>query len=257
MNTPRIIIAILSLAFAAISIKSEAQTVTASMTAVTHNSYAGVASQFHLTNLKADGQEILGGEAYLFCADLVGQSLDEDSQTYPRITSDLTLGTMEQMEVWSRFSNTQNEPFARATAHWFVDTYYESHFLNPASDTSARQYAFQNVLWEIFGDAGTSNDLSFYTGNINRMKFSPWGSDYNPTLWSYMTDLLGSVKNSGIDASYLPKYEVLVALDSRSTYQDYLLLAADPSLMTIPETSSSALLALGFSLALVRRRKGR
>jgi hypothetical protein len=255
MSTPRFIIAILSLVIAAMSHKTNAQTITASMTSITHNSYAGVAAQFHLTNLKAGGNEILGGEGYLFCADLVGTSLDEDSQTYPRITSNLTLGTMEQMKIWSRFSNTQDEPLARAMAHWAIDTYYESHFLSPVNNASARQYAFQNVIWEIFGDGGTTAGLNFGTGNINRSKFGPTGSSSSPTLWSYMTEMLDGVKNSGVTTSYVPKYEVLVALDSRSTHQDYLLLAASPA--SVPETSSTVLIAIGISLTLVRRKRNR
>lgn len=248
-------IAILALVAASIFPHAKSQTITASMTAINHNSYAGVAAQFHLTNLKAGGQEILGGEGYLFCADLVGRSLDEDSQTYPRITSNLTLGTMEQMKIWGRFSNTQNEPLARAMAHWVIDTYYESHFINPANNASARQYAFQNVLWEIFGDGGTTNGLNYGNGNINRSKFGPYGSDSSPTLWSYMTNMLDATKASGVNAGYVPKYKVLVAIDSRSTHQDYLLLAANPSLMIVPEPSSTALIAIGLSLALTRRKR--
>lgn len=257
LSTRRLNIAILSLIIAALSHPTHAQTITASMTAITHNSYAGVAAQFHLTNLKAGGNEILGGEGYLFCADLVGRSLDEDSQTYPRLTSNLTLGTMEQMSIWDRFNNTQDEPLARAMAHWAIDTYYESHFLNPVNNTSARQYAFQNVIWEIFGDGGTSAGLNFSTGNINRSKFGPYGSDSSPTLWSYMTSMLDGVKNSGVTTSYVPKYEVLVALDSRSTYQDYLLLAANTAPTTIPETSSTALIAVGLSMLVIRRKRNR
>jgi hypothetical protein len=257
METPRFIFTMLSLALAVISLPAHSQTITANMTAITHNSYAGVAAQFHLTDLKAGGQQILGGDGYLFCADLVGRSLDEDSQTYPRITSNLSLGTMEQMTIWNRFGNTQDEPLARAMAHWAIDTYYESHFINTANNTSARQYAFQNVIWEIFGDGATSSGLNFNTGNVNRSKFGPTGSNSSPTLWTYMNNMLDGVKNSGVDANYVPKLEVLVALDSRSTYQDYLLIAANPSLATIPEPSSTTLIALGISLALARRKRNR
>jgi hypothetical protein len=255
MKTMRIRIVMSSMVIATILSKANAQTVTASMTAINHNSYAGIAAQFHLTNLEAGGQQILGGEGYLFCADLVGQSLDEDSGSYPRVTSNLVLGTMDQMKIWGRFSNAQNEPLARAMAHWTIDTYYETHFLNPVNNASSRQYAFQNVLWEIFGDGGTSAGLNFSSGNINRSRFGPLGSDSSPTLWSYMTGMLDAVKASGVDASYVTKYEVLVALDSRSTYQDYLLLSADPNFMLIPEPSSSALIALGLSLSLARRKR--
>lgn len=248
-------IAISALAVASLFPQAHSQSVTANMTSINHNSYAGIAAQFHLTNLKAGGQEILGGEGYLFCADLVGRSLDEDSQIYPRTTSSLTLGTMEQMKIWSRFSNTQNEPLARAMAHWVVDTYYESHFINATDNTSERQYAFQNVLWEVFGDAGTADGLDFGTGNINRSKFSPSGSASSPILWSYMSDMLSATKASGVDSNYIPKFELLVALDSRATNQDYLLLAANPSLMTIPESSSTALIAIGLSLAFTRRKR--
>jgi len=257
MKTPRFIIVILSLVIAAASLPANAQTITANMTAVTHNSYAGVASQFHLTDLKAGGNTILGGEGYLFCADLVGRSLDEDSKIYPRITSNLALGTMQQMTIWDRFGNAQNEPLARAMAHWAIDTYYESHFINTTSDTSTRQYAFQNVIWEIFGDGGTSAGLDYNTGNVNRGKFGPMGSNSSPALWSYMNTMLNGVKNSGVDVNYVPKLEVLVALDSRSTHQDYLLIAANPSITTIPEPSSTALITLGISLALVRRKRNR
>ncbi len=235
---------------------ANSQTITASMTRITHNSYAGIASQFHLTNLKAGGNQILGGEGYLICTDLAGLSLDEDSGTYPRITANLTLGTMQDMTVWSRYSNTQNESLASATAHWVIDTYYESHFVNPVDNASARQYAFQNLLWEVFGDAGTSSGLNYGNGNINRSKFGPGGSDSSPTLWSYMSNMLDATKASGVNSNYIPKLEVLVALDSRSTHQDYLLIAAKPSL-TIPEPSSSMLIAIGLTFAFTRRKRNR
>jgi hypothetical protein len=72
-----------------------------------------------------------------------------------------------------------------------------------------------------------------------------------------MNTMLNGVKNSGVDVNYVPKLEVLVALDSRSTHQDYLLIAANPSITTIPEPSSTALITLGISLALVRRKRNR
>ena len=57
---------------------------------------------------------------------------------------------------------------ALSMALWLVDNYYDSYFQHPGAEASEKQYAFQNVLWEIFGDGGTPEGLDFGTGNINR-----------------------------------------------------------------------------------------
>ena len=231
-----------------------AQNITADLYSVPHSNYAGIASQFRLENLQVDGQSVYSGSAYLFCADLPGKSLDQDSKTYPRITNTLTVGTMDQMEIWNRYSNPQNQSLAKAQAHWLVDNYYSAYFLNPQNNTNARQYAFGNVLWEIFGDGGTADGLNFSNGNINRSKFAPGGDDNSPTLWGYMNTLVNAVNNSGINQNYVPTYEIKVALDSRAEHQDYLMLAGNPNLMTVPEPTVAGLAFIG-SLLILRRRR--
>jgi len=249
------LIVITGFAVLALAQALHAQSVTGTIMAIDHNSYAGVASQFRIDSLKVGGETIYNGRGYLFCADIVGKSIDEDPGSYPRTAPNLTLGTLDQMEIWNRFGNTQDEALARASAYWFIDNFYESEFINPADNASARQYAFQNVVWEIFGDAGTSNGLNFSNGNINRAKFSPSGISSNPALWGYMNTYLQAVQNSGVTSGYTSKYEVLVALDPRSSHQDYLLLAANPSLMVVPEPSSAGIAMLGGLLLLARRRR--
>lgn len=244
----------LAILCSAISSTLFAQNISATINKIDHSSYAGIASQFALTDLKVDGKTVYNGSGYLFCADYEGISLDEDGGNYPRIETNLLVGTMAEMEVWDRFTNSQDESLARANAHWFIDNYYESSFLQPVNNASARQYAFQNVLWEIFGDAGTTDGLNFSNGNIDRSKFSPGGSNSNSTLWGYMNSMLDAVRNSNIDTNYQNELEVLVALDSRSSHQDYLMLAANPSLMTVPEPSSLLLGILGSALLLRRKR---
>ncbi len=231
-----------------------AQNITADLYSVPHSTYAGIASQFRLENLQVDGQSVYSGRAYLFCADLPGRSLDEDSKTYPRVINTLSVGTMDQMEVWNRFSNAQNQSLAKAQAHWLVDNYYSSYFLNPQNNSNARQYAFGNMLWEIFGDGGTADGINFSNGNIDRSKFAPGGSSDSPTLWGYMRTLANAVNNSGVDQNYVPTFEIKVALDSRADHQDYLMLAANPNLMTVPEPTVAGLAFIG-SLLMVRRRR--
>lgn len=232
-----------------------AQGVTAMIDAIDHPSYAGVASQFVLTELMVDGETIYNGSGFLFCVDYEGISLDQDSNIYPRIVDNLSVGAFEDMDVWNRFSNAQDQALAVATARWFIDNYYESYFLTSATNQDARQYAFQNVLWEILGDGGTAAGLSFTTGNINRSKFGPGGSIDSPVLWGIMTSLLDDVNASGVTSAYQPQFEVLVALDPRPDHQDYFILAANPSLMAIPEPSSAAVAALGSLLVFFRRRR--
>ena len=235
--------------------KTVAQTLTATLTSIPHTTYAGIDSQFRLDDLLIDGEMLYAGSAYLFCADLPGRSLDEDPGSYPRPVTTLTLGSMEDMEIWNRFSNPQDKYLALAMAYWLVDNYYDSYFLNTANNTNARQYAFGNVLWEIFGDGATSAGLNFATGNIDRSRFGPGGGSYSPNLWGYMNTLLTAVQNSGVTAAYQPTYNILVAHDSRAEYQDYLLLASDPVHMLVVPEPASALLCMPFLATLFRRRR--
>jgi len=69
-----------------------------------------------------------------------------------------------------------------------------------------------------------------------------------------MTTMLAAVQNSGVTTGYKNQYEVLVALDTRSGYQDCLMLAANPSLVVVPEPSSVPLGRAGVLLTLRRRR---
>jgi len=254
MNQARATPISLALLCSAFASSIHAQNISATINAINHPTYAGIASGFALTDLKVDGQTIYNGSGYLFCADFEGITLDEDSSVYPRVESDLDVGTLEQMEIWNRFGNAQDEPLARAMAHWYVDNYYESSFLQPVNDASARQYAFQNVIWEIFGDGGTLEGLNFSTGNINRSRFAPDGANNSPILWGHMNTMLDAVKNSGVDMNYVYTLDFRVALDARQTHQDYLMLAADPALMLVPEPSTFLLGAMGSVLLLRRRR---
>ncbi len=231
-----------------------AQNISASISKIDHTSYAGVASQFVLTDLRVDGKTFYNGSGYLFCADYEGKSLDQDGGSYPRIESSLTLGKMEDMEVWNRFNNTQDEAAARSMANWFIDNYYESSFLQPVNEANARQYAFQNVLWEIFGDGGTAEGLNFIAGNINRSKFSSTGDNSSPRLWGHMNSMLNAVKASGAERGYVSKHEIFVALDPRESHQDYLMLAGNPELMAVPEPSALLTGLMGGVLLLRRRR---
>ena len=225
-----------------------AQTLSGYLTEYAHPAYAGTSSQFRMDDARADGQIYLGGTVNLFCADLPGTSIDSDISSYPHYISSFTVGSLSQMTIWSRFSNTQNQALAIAMMRWMVDNYYQTHFLNPANNEHARRYAFQNVIWEVIGDGGTSAGLSFSTGNINRSKFAPGGSAYDATLWTYMSQMLTAVSSAGVTTAYQPILQVEAALDSRSSYQDYLI-------VPIPEPSVAILLGAAGFLALGRRRR--
>lgn len=249
-------LALLSLPLALLP--ASAQQLSGTFTAIEHTQYAGVASQFRIDNAKVDGATLYAGTVYLFCGDLPGSSLDEDISSYPVFNASLHVGTMEEMTIWDRFSNWQNESLATAQAQWVVDNFYQDYFLAPASDAHARQYAFQNVLWEVFGDGGTAAGLDFSTGNIDRSKFGPGGSKSSPLLWSYMTGMLNDLKAAGVTVDYEPEFQILAALDSRSTYQDYLLLSANPELMRtppVPEPGVAGLLLVAAGLLVRRRRR--
>ncbi|MCH7225330.1 hypothetical protein [Haloferula sp. A504] len=238
---------------------SFAQTITGSIEAIEHPSYAGIASNFRISNARVDGETIYDGEILIFCADLDAISLDEDLSSYPHelssTNSPLVLGAIENFDIWDRYSKTQDEAYAMAMLHWFVDHHYESAFLN-GDETS--QYAFQNVVWEIFGDGGTANGLNFNTGNIDRSKFSPYGRKEAPELWAAMNAMLDTIENSGVDASYSPKYQLLGIEDVRPDHQDYLALAATLDPMAIPEPGVPSLLGVaGLFLACRRSRSGR
>ncbi len=233
-----------------------AQTITGTVEAIDHPSYAGIASSFQISNAEADGTLIYDGDLLIFCADLDGTSLDEDIRNYPyqlnAYNSPFELGTLEEFDIWDRYSKTQDEELAISTLHWFVDNYYEDAFLN-GDDTS--RYAFQNVVWEIFGDAGTANGLSFNNGNIDRSKFSEYGPKSSPELWSEMNAMLDAVKDANVTLDYDPRNRILAINDTRAGYQDYIGLAADPRLMQIPEPSVMSMFGAAGILLLTRRRR--
>ncbi len=236
---------------------ASAQDLTGLVEAYEYPQYAGVSSHFSASELQFMGEQVFNGEAFLFCSDLAARSIDEDITSYPYAlspsNSTLTMGSLEVMDVWDRYLTPQDEGVARAEVRWLVDNYFESWFLNPSSDADARRYAFQNAIWEIFGDGGTSAGLDFETGNIDRSKFGPGGSSSSPLLWGYMNQLIQAVEGSGVDDSYVPVYQFSAALDSRAGYQDYLILAASPALM-VPEPSAAVFCLLGSVVALRRRR---
>jgi hypothetical protein len=240
-----------------------AQTLSGYLTPIEHPEYATIASQFRLDEARLDGHLLFGGTAYLFCGDYAGRSIDQNISSYPYFTDTLTLGSLEDMDVWDRYSTPQDEALALSQAHWFIDNFYESQFLNPVGDANTSQYAFQNVLWEIFGDGGTAAGLDFTTGNIDRSRLARGGRWEAPELWDHMNELLGAVSSSGIDASYVRENEIWAAHDGRPNYQDYLLLAMDLEDMelppdypgpAIPEPAAALLAALG-SLASLRRHR--
>lgn len=228
---------------------ANAQSVTGSLNAYNHPSYAGIAAHFRIDDLEVGGSQFFGGTGNIFCSDLDGTSLDEDSQTYPRPVT-LTFGALEDMDIWDRYSTPQNESLAMAQVRWLIDNRYDSHFLNPGSDASEKQYALQNVIWEIMGDGGTAAGLDFSTGNIDRSKFSN-SRRYGTTLWTIMNDLLDDVENSGVDETYVATSEIYAALDSRSGYQDYIFLANEVT--QVPEPNAALLGLLGLALILRRR----
>ena len=227
-----------------------AQNITGNLNAYNHPSYAGIAAHFRIDNLQVDSSQFFGGTGNIFCSDLAATSLDEDSQVYPRSVT-LGYGEIEDMDIWDRYSTPQNESLAAAQVRWLFDNRYDSYFLNPGANASAKQYAFQNVIWEIMGDGGTAAGLDFSTGNINRSKFSDTLT-YGTALWSIMNQLLSDVENSGVDGSYTAKTKIYAAFDSRAGYQDYIFVANEVAL--VPEPSSALLGLVGLSLLFKRRR---
>lgn len=255
MKRPLLPQPLLVAAFAALSsLSSRAAVVTGDLRAIDHPQYAGIASQFSIENARADGTQIYDGEIFIFCADLAARSLDEDLSNYPHSlttgNSNLSIGTLEEFDVWDRYSTQQDESLAIAQIHWLVDNFYESHFTSPTPGSeNLSQYALQNVIWEIFGDGGTPEGLSFDDGNIDRSRFQ----SSSPALWSEMNFLLDAVANSGVTGSYVSTYTILGVLDDRDGYQDYLALAATPELMAVPEPGVT-LLGASAALLLLRRR---
>lgn len=222
---------------------------------VEHLEFAGIASQFLINDARVDGETLYDSQVFIFCSDVAAKSLDEDSLSYPHAltvgNSPLAIGALEDFDVWDRYGTTQDEALAIAQVHWLVDNYYESHFLSPvAGSESLMQYAFQNAIWEIFGDGGTATGLNFSDGNIDRSRFR--FSD--PDLWNEMNSLIDAVSVSGVGTSYVSTYNVLGVLDERDGYQDYLALAASPELMAVPEPNTAILLG-GLAILLIVRRR--
>lgn len=238
---------------------AQAQTITGSLTPYSHPQYAAIDSHFLVTGAQIDGQTAYNGSMVIICTDIAAISIDEDPVTYP-VTLDgsyppLTAGVADQLDVWDRYA-PRDEALATAQAMWLIDSYYVDYFTSPpGAETSARQYAFQNALWEIFGDGGTGSPLDYSSGNINRSKFAPSGGSSAPELWTHMNILIDAVNNSGVTADYDPTLEWYTALDARSGYQDYLALSLDASLMHAPEPTSGMLAVLSGALLLGRRRR--
>lgn len=243
---------------AALAAPLNAQTITGDLDAFQHPSYASFASHFSISDFAAGGVSMFGGEVVIFCSDVDARSPDEDALTYPytltNANSDFSLGTLQQLDVWNTHANPQDEALAIAMALWLVDTHYADYFVAPVADAQERQYAFQNAIWEIFGDGGTSTGLSYSTGNVTRTRFAPGGPNDSPLLWGYMntliTEVTAAVNNSTLDSTYVATNDVRAALDSRPFYQDYLLVAAAP----VPEPATALLILLA-TLPLARRRR--
>jgi hypothetical protein len=244
-----------------VSALSHAQTLTGSIEAIDHPSYAGIASQFLVNDTQVDGTSVYNGQMVLFCVDLAGRSIDEEVSRYPlelsSVNSPLVMRDLESFDVWDRYATPQDEGLAIAQLHWLVDNFYESHFLGSEADEET-QYAFQNVVWEIFADGGTADGLSFTSGNVDRHKFASYGSSSAPRLWSEMNRMLDAVDSSGVTAGYVPVFEVMAIHDERGGYQDYLGLATDAGLMVtaVPEPGMAMLLGASGLLVLLRRRRG-
>jgi len=167
----------------------------------------------------------------------------------------LNEGIADQLDVWDRYA-PRDEALATAQAMWLIDSYYVDYFTNPpGAEIDERQSAFQNAIWEIFGDGGTGSALNFSTGNINRSKFGPSGGSSAPELWAHMNILIDGLNSSGVTAAYQPTYEWFTALDARNGYQDYLVLSLDASLMPVPEPASGTLAMLSATLLRARRRR--
>ena len=167
----------------------------------------------------------------------------------------LSEGVTDQLDVWSRHA-PRDKALATAQAMWLIDSFYQSYFADPPADQiSERRYAFQNAIWEIFGDGGSGSDLDLTAGYINRSKFAPGGISGAPELWSHMNLLIDAVNASEVTAAYQPTYRVITALDARPGYQDYLGLSLPPSLMLVPEPASGSLILLSGTLLLGHRRR--
>jgi hypothetical protein len=253
----RRVVAVLATMLAVWAGVASGQVITGDLSPIEHPGYAGIASHFDIEDFAANGVSIYGGEVVIFCTDLAARSLDEDQLGFPYsltpANSMLSVGSPDQLDVWGRYATPQDEAQALGMAMWLIDNFYYDYFVAPSSDASARQYAFQNVLWEIFGDGGTAAGLDFSTGNIIRSRFGPEGSTPEPELWGYMTDLLDAVANAPVGEGYTPNSEVQIALDSRTGYQDYLLLEASP--VPVPEPGAGLLGVIAVVFGLVRRRR--
>lgn len=237
-----------------------AQTLTGGLEPVRYPSYAGIASHFMLSDARAAGETIYDGELRIFSSNLSAKSIDEQERVwYPyELTADgspLRLGSLDTLGVWDQYLIPQDIGLAQAQVHWFVDQHYESAYLN-GDETS--QYAFQNVLWELYGDGGTDNGLSFWTGNIIRSKFSSSGFASAPELWDEMNLLLESVENAGVTSEYVPVYQILAVHDIRSGFSDYIGLASTPEMMNaVPEPRVAILFGCAALLLLSRRGRNR
>ncbi|MEP4078127.1 PEP-CTERM sorting domain-containing protein [Haloferula sp.] len=259
LNHRGLILGLFALSFLAAE-TVQSQTLTGEVNAYDHTDYAGTASHFSLGNARVEGEFLFEGDVVIFCSDIAARSIDRDIDTYPyTLTEDnspITMGLIEDFDVWSRYSNTQDEAVAQAQAHWLVNNFYESYFVNtPAGETHARQYAFQNALWEIMGDGGTDEGLNFTNGNINRSKFSTGGSSEAPELWAHMNILIDAVNAANVESGYKSQFQIFAALDSRDGYQDYFALASTVEPMLVPEPSSSGLILFSLGLMIARRRR--
>jgi len=233
------------------------QVITGELTPIEHPAYTQVASHFGIADFAAEGISMFGGEVVIFCSDYAARSLDEDGFAFPYAltpaNSMLSVGTPNDLDIWGRYPTPQNEAQALGMAMWLIDHYYYDYFVAPTSDVSARQYAFQNTLWEIFGDGGTAAGLDYSTGDIIRSRFAPGGATEELTVWAYMTTLLNAVKDANVDGSYVPATQVQIALDSRPGYQDYLLLDASP--VHAPEPGILMLGMVSALIGIARRRR--
>lgn len=231
---------------------AQAQSLQGDLSPYDHPAYAGIASHFLLGNATVDGQTIFNGTAVMLCSDYLSKSLDEDPDPYSSPIS-IGFGTMEEMDVWDRFTASQDEGLVLAQVRWVADNYYEDYFLNPVGAINAKQYAFQNVIWEIFYDGGTAAGLDWSTGRLDRDKFANTAT-YGTELWSYMNELLDAVENSGVTSAYQGSIPIYATLDTRPGYQDYILITSDLAYPNIPEPGTALLSLLGTALLFRRRR---
>ena len=140
-----------------------------------------------------------------------------------------------------------------AALNWYVDTYYDSYFVN---GTAGQQWAFQNGSWELAADyKGTQTSINPYSGQSRPGMDGTTLTGFR-TAWKTIYADFGMALN-GLSDDYRSSTYTLTYLDTPRNRQNLLAISeADPQLPAVPLPAAGWLLVGGIgALAAAKKRR--